>query len=338
MIVTDSASTPTEVTSSAATLTVNSTLSTTTPSNVTADAGQTATFSTTASGGTTPYSYQWQLSTNSGSSFSNISGATSASYITPTLTSMYNGYEYRVVVTDSTTTNPSNSVTSGAATLTVSQLTVTPSGDGNEAINPSTPQSVNYNTTQNFVVTANTGYTVNTSVGGTCPTGSWSGSTYTTGVITSNCTVIFSAALTTVTPSGDGNETISPNTPQVVSYNGTQAFTVTANSGYALNSTVGGTCPTGSWSGNVYTTGAITTSCTVHFSSIIPAYISNSGANTVLFCSMNPTTQAIGGCSTALSSLNNPQQSAITPNGAFFMFLIKTITPLLTAQSVSMVA
>jgi hypothetical protein len=318
VIVTDSASTPTQVTSTAATLTVNSALSTTAPANVTAYVGQTANFSTTASGGTTPYSYQWQLSTDDGSSFSNISGATSASYTTPILASMYNGYEYRVVVTDSTTTSPSNSVTSAAATLTVNQLTITPSGDGNETINPSTPQSVNYNATKNFIVTANAGYTVNASVGGTCPTGSWNGSTYTTGAITTNCTVIFSAALNTVTPSGDGNETISPSTPQVVSYNGTQAFTVTANSGYALSSTVGGTCPAGSWSSNVYTTGAITTSCTVTFSSIIPAYISNSSANTVLFCSMNPSTRAIGGCTTALSSLNNPQQAAITPNGAFF--------------------
>jgi len=72
-----------------------------------------------------------------------------------------------------------------------------------------------------------------------------------------------------VTPSGDGHETISPSTPQTVNYGATQQFTVTANTGYALSQTVGGTCPVGSWTGSTYTTGAITSSCSVSFSATI---------------------------------------------------------------------
>ncbi len=71
----------------------------------------------------------------------------------------------------------------------------------------------------------------------------------------------------TVTPSGDGHETISPDTPQNVQKNATQSFTVTANRGYTLDNTVGGTCPLGAWVDSVYTTGAITASCSVTFSS-----------------------------------------------------------------------
>ncbi|RUR06259.1 hypothetical protein [Legionella sp. km772] len=70
-----------------------------------------------------------------------------------------------------------------------------------------------------------------------------------------------------VTPKGDGNESIDPNTPQKVDYGTTRAFTVTANGGYTLSHEVGGTCPTGSWSENTYITGRITANCSVHFSS-----------------------------------------------------------------------
>jgi hypothetical protein len=167
----------------------------------------------------------------------------------------------------------------GSCTVTFSAglLAVTPNGDGNETISPSTPQGVSSGSTQAFTLTANSGYTLNILVGGTCPTGSWSGSTYTTGTITSSCSVDFSANASgyySVIPSGDGNETISPNTPQTFASGGTQAFTVTANSGYTLNTLVGGTCPTGSWSGSTYTTGAITSTCSVIFTANAPGYYS----------------------------------------------------------------
>ncbi len=70
-------------------------------------AGQTATFSVTATG-TAPLSYQWQKNGTA------ISGATSSSYTTPAETTSDNGALFTVVVTNSV-----GSVTSNAATLTV---------------------------------------------------------------------------------------------------------------------------------------------------------------------------------------------------------------------------
>lgn len=72
-----------------------------------------ARFAVTASGTPTP-SCQWQLSTNAGGSFANISGATGCSYSTPATSVADSGQQYRVVVS-----NAAGSITSAAATLTV---------------------------------------------------------------------------------------------------------------------------------------------------------------------------------------------------------------------------
>lgn len=76
----------------------------------------------------------------------------------------------------------------------ITKLIVTPGGDGHETIDPSTPQSVDYGGTQSFTVAPNTGYMLSNIVGGSCSAGSWSGIIYTTGFITSDCSVIFSAS------------------------------------------------------------------------------------------------------------------------------------------------
>jgi glucose/arabinose dehydrogenase len=81
---------------------------TTHPQNQTVSAGQAATFSVAAAGAM-PLSYQWQKNG------ANISGATSASYTTPPVTAADNGATFRCTVTNSV-----GSVTSNAATLTVS--------------------------------------------------------------------------------------------------------------------------------------------------------------------------------------------------------------------------
>ncbi|MGA2970294.1 MAG: InlB B-repeat-containing protein [Acidimicrobiales bacterium] len=74
--------------------------------------GNTATFSASASGNPAP-SVQWEVSSNGGSSWSVINGATSASY-SLTSTPFVNGYEYEAVFTNS----------DGTATSAVAQLTV----------------------------------------------------------------------------------------------------------------------------------------------------------------------------------------------------------------------
>jgi hypothetical protein len=83
------------------------------PANQTVTAGQTATFSVMAAG-TTPLTYQWQKGA------APISGATSASYTTPTTTASDNGTQFSVVV--------SNSL--GSATSDAAKLTVNPAATG----------------------------------------------------------------------------------------------------------------------------------------------------------------------------------------------------------------
>jgi len=76
------------------------------PSNVNVCAGGNATYSVTATGVT---NYQWQVSTTGcGGTFTNISGATAASYTASSVTAAMNGYAYQCVLTGqcgTTTTN-----------------------------------------------------------------------------------------------------------------------------------------------------------------------------------------------------------------------------------------
>ena len=87
-------------------------LMTTQPSDLTILAGQTATFTAAASGTPTP-TVQWQVSTNGGSTFTNVSGATSTT-LSFTALPAQSGNKYRAVFT-----NTGGNTTSSAATLTV---------------------------------------------------------------------------------------------------------------------------------------------------------------------------------------------------------------------------
>jgi large repetitive protein len=95
----------------------------TSPTNQTLVEGLAANISVVP-GGTTP-NIQWQLSTNSGSTWNGISGATNQTYTTPILAAADSGHQYRSIVTV-----PCNnsSATSAVATLTVSAAVVTPLG------------------------------------------------------------------------------------------------------------------------------------------------------------------------------------------------------------------
>ena len=84
------------------------------PSSKAVTAGQTVTFTVTASG-TSPLNYQWQ---RGGAA---ISGATSSAHTTAATTSADNGRQFRVIVS-----NSKGSVTSNTATLTVNSAMVSP--------------------------------------------------------------------------------------------------------------------------------------------------------------------------------------------------------------------
>ncbi|MGH9843863.1 MAG: immunoglobulin domain-containing protein, partial [Blastocatellia bacterium] len=107
-------------TSNAATLTVNTPPNITTqPANQTVAAGGGVSFTAAAGGNPVP-TVQWQVSTNSGVSFSNITGATSATLMLTNVNAALNGNRYRAVFT-----NSCNSATTTAATLTVTCPAIT---------------------------------------------------------------------------------------------------------------------------------------------------------------------------------------------------------------------
>lgn len=89
------------------------------PSNQTVTAPNTATFTVTATG-TSP-AFQWQLSTDGGTTFAAVTGATSATLTVTNTTTAQSGHRYRVVVS-----NSAGTVTSTAATLTVNPTPVAP--------------------------------------------------------------------------------------------------------------------------------------------------------------------------------------------------------------------
>ena len=100
-------------TSSSALLTVNNApLVTSNPVNLSRNIGQTATFSSAATGTPTPTA-QWQKSTNNGATFTNIVGETSTT-LSFTVALVDNGSQYRTVFS-----NTCGTATTSAATLSV---------------------------------------------------------------------------------------------------------------------------------------------------------------------------------------------------------------------------
>ena len=88
------------------------------PANLSVTVGQTATFTAAASGNPVPI-VQWQVSTDGGNTFTNVSGATSTTYSFAAALAQ-SGNEYRAVFT-----NVQGSATTAAATLTVVAQPVT---------------------------------------------------------------------------------------------------------------------------------------------------------------------------------------------------------------------
>ncbi len=116
-------------TTTAATLTVEASPTVTSnPANQTVIVGQTATFTASASGNPTP-TVQWQISTDGGNTFSNISGAISTTLTIPNAQLLQSGYEYQAVFT-----NTFGSATTTAATLIIAQPPVVTSNPTNQTV------------------------------------------------------------------------------------------------------------------------------------------------------------------------------------------------------------
>jgi predicted outer membrane repeat protein len=109
------------LTTSAATLTVGTApVVMTQPQNQVVNAGNTATFTTAAGGSPTP-TVQWEMSSNGGESFSNISGATSTTLAISNVSPSQSGDEFMAVFT-----NPGGPANTTAAMLLVDSIVTQP--------------------------------------------------------------------------------------------------------------------------------------------------------------------------------------------------------------------
>ena len=203
----------------------------------------------------------------------------------------------------------------------VNSYTVTPSAVANGTISPAVNQPVSHGSTASFTITPDTGYHIVTPVGGTCG-GTLSGTTYTTGAITADCTVIPSFVLEQyqVTPTAGTGGSISPSTVQTIGHGGSTSFTITPDSvnGYSIVSVSG--CG-GTLSGTTYTTGAITANCTVTAAFEINSYnitTSIPGGNGSVSCT--PTSAFFGtNASCTVVPTDGYQLSSLIDNGVNVM-------------------
>jgi len=174
----------------------------------------------------------------------------------------------------------------------------------NATISESLPKNVAVGDAVNFSISPNSGYYLDSLAGGTCPLGTFSGSSYTTGPIMSDCNVVFNALKMPVVTPSITNGNVYPSTPQSVSVGKPIGFKINANAGYYLDSTIGGTCPQGVLNANSYKTGPITTDCTVDFTLYkIPTCSINRPSSIIPYLQGGITTTIIGTAS-ADPSLN----------------------------------
>ena len=137
--------------------------------------------------------------------------------------------------------------------------------------------------TTSITVTPNPGYAP--VFGGTCPAGSYVGTTYTTGAVNSDCTVEVSftntGTLYTATPNSPLNGSVIGG-PKTVTPNGSATWKVVPNSGFTPNLTPGGTCSLGAWNADhtEYTVAPINANCSVNFAFVAAYTVTGSVSGT----------------------------------------------------------
>jgi uncharacterized repeat protein (TIGR02543 family) len=192
-----------------------------------------------------------------------------------------------------------NFTTSAPASFTITS-TAGPGG----SITPPGSVDVNLYSSQTFTITPNAGYSIDDVLVDGVSQGpvpsfrfDWVASDHS----------ISASFLMTITATAGANGSISPSGAVLVSYNATQAFTITPNTGYHINA-VGGTCG-GTLVGTTYTTSAVTKNCTVQ-----PSF----AANPVITAS--PATNGIITPSGSVSVAYGGSQSfTFTPNAGYYL-------------------
>lgn len=205
------------------------------------------------------------------------------------------------------TTGAVTAACSVSATFSVNEYAITATASDGGSISPLS-EIVDHGSTTTFSVTPNTGYSA--SVGGTC-NGTLVGNTYTTNVITADCTVnaTFSLNSHTVTATAGTNGTINPSS-RTVNHGSTTTFTVTPNTGYSAS--VGGTCG-GTLNGTTYTTNVITGPCTVTaaFTQVRHTVTATAGQNGTI----SPRTRTVNHGATTTFTVNPRNRYSATIGG-----------------------
>lgn len=218
-------------------------------------------------GGTTPTSFTVSASAGSGGSISPASRSVQSGQITTFSVTPDAGYSI-ASVTGCNGSLSGNTYTTGAITIACSvqasfslnSYVVTATASAGGSISPSSV-SVNHGSSTSFTITADTGFSI---VSVTGCNGNLSGNTYTTGAVTSACSVqaSFNQNSYTVTAvSSDGGQ-ITPGSLSVL-HGQTATFSVVADDNYRIDDVSG--CD-GSLDNEIFTTAAITSACTINAS------------------------------------------------------------------------
>jgi gliding motility-associated-like protein len=280
----------------------------------------------TIAGGIT---YQWQASTNGGTTFTNIAGATSASYVAmPTATT-----QYRVVLTCSQQSGTSTPITvtvnaaTAAVAYTAAGTTPTFCRTGTQAVVTATPAGGTFS--------AGAGLSINTTTG-TLNLGASTVGTYTVtytlpagscaSAATTTVTVVAPVTPTLAYSAASYCQSVGSTTPTTVSPAG---GTFSGSSGLVINATTGvinlTQTPAGTYTVSYTSPGACsaTATATLAISTATPATLTYGGTN---FCKAGaapvPTVTPAGGAFSGSSGLSiNTTTGAIdlnaTPNGTY---------------------
>jgi len=211
------------------------------PTSQTVNEGVAVPFVVTASSAA-PLSYQWQLSTDEGYTFTDIDRATTQEFTIFEAEYAMNGYRYRCVVT-----NSAGTVYSNPAKLTVNQLVTAPDAPTDVTATAGEGQaSVSFTAPASNGGAAITAYTVTSSPGGF--TGTGTASPVTVNGLTNGTSYIFTVTATNsagasaasapsngVTPMA--NQTITFTNPGAQSFGTTPTLIATASSGLAVTFT-----------------------------------------------------------------------------------------------------
>ena len=247
---------------------------TTHPTSQTVQAGSSVTFNAAATGTPAP-DFQWQISTNGGATFTSISGETSGTLTLNNVTTAMSGYQYRVLASIGNLIIQSNAATltvteqQQPATYTVNRATASTVPAANMTITPSGAQTAG--TAMTVTITPPSGQRIVagsiavTGVPSITPTAN--GATFpmpTSGgeiIVNANFEQIPQVTRTITATAGSGGS-ISPSGSVSINNGASQAFTITADSGFEINDVTVNGSSVGAV--NSYTFSNVTANHTIH--------------------------------------------------------------------------